>query len=239
MLYFAISTANIILSGTRGYILIFFGTLLVYTFERIFKVSSIHMKLNHLFLLFLILSLALGSMLIYHKNTVVFVKAIKEFLRLNESLGRRVFENEYGLKLFMESSIFRKFFGWFVGTKFSTYYSVSKINLGVGWTYFKIMDSLRFHNVILTILLDIGLFGIGLYIFFFILVLKEVLTSFRSDQRYTMFTYVLLYFISLFFRASLLREVAEFLVLGFVVSLSSRYTSSKKSVPTYTKVLKT
>lgn len=232
-----IFSISVILSGLRGYLLIYFGTFLVYIIINFKSIIQILYRKVYL-TIFLILSLTLvisifGSSILDIANSQ---------LRINESLGRRNFENQYVVKLIASRGIIDNLFGQGIGMKMSEIQSVYNFNFYVNNNpkYFNdyeyrseaLDNSISFHNVWATIVVQIGFIGLFLYVYLFIYLIKNIFHchNYCQKEKIVLVAYILLLALALFFRETLFCCVLEMISLYFAINIKHHDISEEKHI---------
>lgn len=224
--FFALS---VLLSGIRGYIIIYFVTMLVYFIMNFKDILRVLFKKAYLSAI-----LVFSAILIFVMLGSNLVNIVNNQLRLNDSLGRRNLENQYVVKLIESSSISQNLFGHGIGMKMSNikspydfnFYENNDPNYFQDYEYSEavIDNCISFHNSWATIIIDIGLIGILFYVGFFVMLLSGILhySYFQKKERIVFITYVATIIIVLFFRETLFCSTLEMMSLYFAMNLKKQ-----------------
>lgn len=158
----------IILSGTRGYLLVYALTMFVIMLDyfRIKTNNMISLLKNILVCIALLGLIIIIAMLVFPEM----IDIVDSILRLNASVGIRTFENALAIDFFNNTSLINEFFGIGMGGTAGDYpeYLIAlnrQLLLGM-WHSVKYMNDsgVLFHNLYANVLLNFGVIGIFIII---------------------------------------------------------------------------
>ncbi|MCX7708736.1 MAG: O-antigen ligase family protein [Clostridia bacterium] len=225
---------SVILSGIRGYILIFTGTFVVAVAMNLRRIMNFIAKRK---LVFLVLILAIGIISVLGGSKIA--AAAREQTRMDVSLGRRTAENDYTLKLLENRSIRENLFGQGIGRKVRDirsvydfdFYMTEDRNYFYDFEYSlaAVNECISFHNNWSTIAISTGFCGLMLYLCFFIKLIKKILFLNGDGRQYKilLITYLFTLVISLAYRETLFRGVLEIVSLYIAIALKTQAVSEE------------
>ncbi|MDF2524406.1 MAG: hypothetical protein K0R31_2047 [Clostridiales bacterium] len=217
----------IILGRIRGYMMVFFGSILAAYIIRVITMNSY--KLNRILILMPILVSLLILGITYRQQLSDFVLV---FMRAGESLGRRDLEQYYVFEIMKRSSLINTLFGHGMGGRVFEVTSIYSIELNIATDAYDLTvtnQSHGFHSFWLTVLYSLGFTGIGIYIlFFFNLVKKSLALRCSKSLKAGLAAYIVLLVITLHYRETLLRGVLEMMTLACVINIHSGAKGQEK-----------
>lgn len=211
----------IILSGTRGYLLIFVLSLFLIYIEHWFLGEQNSIQLRNKIIIFLILLLVSAVVLHGSRNVI---HTVSDILRLNENTGVRDYENQVALQTFKNEPLPYKLFGMGLGgtAKSIPGYgeAVSSVMTST-WAYNNYMEKVgvSFHNLFANILLEQGIAGCMMLAGVFIWGWRKIagLKMTCSCEKRCFFLYWVGFFFMNYFRWSCDCGIAEMIILGLVL----------------------
>lgn len=224
----------VILSGTRGYTLVFgAGTALIF-FDYLFsKGRERNRVLIAVFVLCVIMTVCL---VLFAALQDQLAEKINSALRLNDSLGIRDQENKIALGFYKNESFANRVFGIGLGAKWGDYPEyVNAVQSvfgpsGVASKYIA-RSGTNFHNFYANILCLQGALGISFIAAFFldaILKIRAICIK-QIKMRSTLTIYVLMIALMLYFRWSADCGIIEFTMLAYVLKLISATRTMNKA----------
>lgn len=226
--------AWIVLSGTRGYLILFLAAMLPVYYS--YFILECHNKRKVLLNYLLVVSLV-SAFTIFIIDNFGMIDYFLNIARVNESLGIRGLEDKIAADYWLRTSIFNQMFGMGLGgiaAEQQGYISSVFGVMGNSWAYTIYANRIgtSFHNLYGNILIMQGLFGILLVIGIFIWGIRKIY-KFNIANRLEKMAY-LLYWVSFFimniFRWSSECGISEMLFLGIALILSCRYAKRKSQV---------
>ena len=209
--YLAINLIVIILSGTRGYMVMAALTLIPIGFAWMQKRKNKGILILGI-LFAVILFVCSGDI----RNEFI------SLLRLKESVGYRVYENRFIKEIFAISPWFFRIFGFGLGGRaehLEGYYAVlTEAASGKDWMVHKLMTESTVHNYWYMILFKQGILGVILCGIAFLILLSQILKTCQTSK-WTGWTLILMFIgvlISLTFRISATCGVWETMMMLWI-----------------------
>ncbi|WP_274364316.1 O-antigen ligase family protein [Paenibacillus thermotolerans] len=224
-LIISLTIISVLLSGTRGYMMVYFSVISVLGL-------TIYLKKRNMLLRFSAMAFIFSFCLfVIWVNYGYITASISELLRLEESLGRRSFENAYVAQLLSQSSISNQMFGYGFGARAQSIIPVNDFIFNFDTTpymYSKTNDVTGFHNVWLTVLFSLGYFGIVMYLSFFVFLVVQVFkTKFNTIYKFALLIYVVSLALCFIYRETLFRGCLEMLILAWVINQGVNFDNEK------------
>ena len=219
----AISLATglwVFLSGTRGYMLLYFLSLFPMYIDYFFSMEKKHRYKTCLSIL-----LAIGIVLFVVVNTNIW-DTLSVMLRLESGTGIRGSENKIAIEFFNNTTIRYKVFGIGYGGRPADapgYLSAVSNNVSGAWSYSNYADRIgvSFHNLYSNFVLLQGIIGILEVVIIFIWGLGKIksIESETLNERRCIYLYWIGFFIMNCFRWSCDCGIAEMIVLALVIGM--------------------
>lgn len=200
-IYAIINLFIIIMSGTRGYMVMAFLTMLPIGMSWV----SNPYKYKKRWKLLVVIMLTVSAIILSSKTAQNYVLAI---FRINESIGYRVYENDFVEEIFNASIWPNKVFGFGLGGRANEvegYYAiVLKSASGKDWMVSKLMQETTVHNYWYTILFKQGILGLMLCIITWVIFLVRISWTYKTSKKvcWTLLLLLIGIIISLTFRIS-------------------------------------
>lgn len=213
----------IVLSGTRGYLLIYLLTMPVFVLDYLkFKTNNFKSLIKGIMLFIFSFAMITLALLVLVPDIVDKVDSI---LRLSASVGIRTYENALSVQFFQNTSIFVQIFGIGLGGNAGDYpeYLIAlnkQLVLGM-WHSSKYMydSGVLFHNFYANILITLGIFGIIaitiISIYIFIIVKQSCYNN--NSLRYVLSLYLIGFLMMNYYRWSADCGIGEMIILALVL----------------------
>ncbi len=214
-----------ILSGTRGYVILFACPLALMFIDYLFctggrKIRTVKRRMAAFII---ITTVAVTAGLFY---SGIIIAKIEEVLRVKETLGVRDEENMLCLTFFKNSSLLVKIFGIGLGGRASDYYvyraAVAEA-MGNSWTYNAYIHGTGavFHNLYANILLTQGILGLSGVLAVIAFIMRRIAAAFRDNRslRRSLWVYTACFFVVNWFRWSASCGIAEMIMLACAINL--------------------
>lgn len=220
----------IVLSQTRGYLLMYVVTFLpIYIHYWLIAEQS---RKNAIMKTLIVLVLATVFLLLLLIFGTEILEQLSDFLRLSSGTGRRDKENMIALKTFFETDLRHQLLGMgFGGTSSNVpgYKQAVRSAWGDSWGYYRYinMKGISFHNLYGNILLIQGIMGILFILLVFLWGIGRILNCNRASamERFTLIMYWFGFFVMNYFRWSCDCGIAEMIMLAIVINkLTSVHT---------------
>ena len=203
MIYLLLNFGVILLSGTRGYIVMAVLPLIPFLYDYII-ISNEGGRGRRILIFLLLCILMLAGVLFYSQ----IMSRIATVLRVQDSLGYRENENKFIRDLFVVEPIVNKLFGFGLGGRANHLPYTHSIAVQASgtryWMVSKLLTETTCHNYIYMILFKQGLLGLGLFIIV-ICAIKNRIKAAVYDNRFFYYTLLLSLIgiiVSLMFRIS-------------------------------------
>lgn len=210
--YLVIHLAIIVLSGTRGYMVMGFLTVVPMFFSILKKQFRYRKR-------FILMSFGGGLAIVLFLSSHWIQNKVGTLLRLKESVGYRVYENIFIRKIFVASPWLNKLLGFGLGGRAEGVNGYSAIVVqsaqGKSWMVSKLMTETTVHNYWYTILFKQGLIGLLLCGIVMITIFYKIFQTYKSSKQ-IFWTLALLFLgniISITFRISSTCGVWEMVVM--------------------------
>lgn len=213
----------IILSGTRGYLLVYALTMFVIMLDYFrIKTSNIILLLKNILICIALLgSIIIIAMLVFPEM----IDIVDSILRLNASVGIRTFENALAIDFFKNTSLINEIFGIGMGGTAGDYpeYLIAlnrQLLLGM-WHSAKYMydSGVLFHNLYANVLLNFGVIGIFIIItmsYRIYHIINKI--SYKSYQiKYALILYFTGFLLMNYYRWSADCGIGEMIILALVL----------------------
>lgn len=214
----------VVLSGTRGYTLVFGAGLALILFDYFFTGDKTRFRVEFATLIFCLLAIACLAAAVTMQDQLF--AGIDNSLRLSDSLGIRDQENQVARLFYLNISPVNQVFGIGIGESWSNYSEyVSAVRQVFGATGVEIRylgrAGTNFHNFYANIICLQGLVGAGLIVLVFGNILAKVNSychGYRKMRRFLV-VYVLMIALMLYFRWSADCGITEFIMLACILNL--------------------
>ncbi len=231
IVYDFLSMILIILSGTRGYMVIFALVMAVTGLLYLMDIPDTGKKMM----------IRVGMVLIVIALGILWIcvldhgKTIGTMLRLDESLGYRENENLYVRELLKRVPWIRKLFGFGFGKSAAgTREALAAASLACWnrkYMFGKLLERTIFHNYWYTVLFKQGISGLLMIMLFYAGMVKRIFENVRDVWiRYFLLMMVAGTMISLTFRITATCSVLEILLIGYVIRIAEEDTAEKDTV---------
>lgn len=222
--YSFVSAIWILLSGTRGYLLLFIMVMLPIYWDYFFSLNkSSRKRILPAFILLFVLFGYVFFLLTTHSDSIQW---FTDFLRLDTGIGSRGSENHIALDFFVNTSIKYKLFGTgFGGTPSEVvgYLDAVAANTATSWSYtnYATRVGTAFHNLFSNILLIQGVLGCIMVISIFIWGYKRIhiLIELNKTERFCLYMFWIGFFIMNYFRWSCDCGISEMIIFGLVLGI--------------------
>ncbi|WP_293813035.1 hypothetical protein [uncultured Phascolarctobacterium sp.] len=213
----------IVLSGTRGYLMIYSFTMLVILLDYFgFRVRDIKSLIKNSLFILCGISLVVLLIIIWLPDVTDRVDSI---LRLSASVGIRTFENALIIDFFKNTSLLVNIFGIGMGGKageYSEYLKALNDQLTLGmWHSSRYMygSGVLFHNLYANILLTLGILGLIVIAFMGLYIYKTIsLCCIDSvDIKYALILYFIGFLLMNYYRWSADCGIGEMIILALIL----------------------
>lgn len=220
----------IILSGTRGYTLIYLLSILPLLFNYFVKThnnSKISIKA-------IIPILAMTILATLFLISPMITEKVFSVLRVNSSVGIRTYENAAEINFFKETSTRTRLLGIGIGGNAGSYTEfrtsiLEQVYKGM-WNKNNYLDKsgALFHNLFANILLTQGIIGIIVNLIINILIWNKIKNEVENKQiKMALHLYQIGFIIMNYYRWSAICGIAEMIILATVVKLSKKNKQEK------------
>lgn len=211
-------------SGTRGYIVLAFG--------MAFFVIACQRDKSIPVLISCLLMIAVCVVVIMTPDTIA---GIVEDSRFGESTGRRAWENQWAVNLFLNQGLLKDVFGFGLATQYSTQPGTLAAFAGIqldAYSFEMIYNGDTLHNFWYSCILSIGLFGCILFIALFVEFAKKVSLRIRDRHLATLvIAFIAIYAFVIWFRWTATGGILEAAVIYSLIKLSADTEGQKHVEP--------
>jgi len=203
MVFLLLNLGIILLSGTRGYIVMAVLPLIIFLYDYII-ISNDGGRNRKIIIFFLLCILIFACVLFYSQ----IMSKIATVLRVQDSLGYRENENKFIRDLFIKEPIINNLFGFGLGGRANHLpytYSIAVQASGTRyWMINKLLTETTCHNYLYMILFKQGLLGMGLFITVICTIKNRIKVAVYDNKLYyyTLLLSLIGIVISLMFRIS-------------------------------------
>lgn len=224
------SGAIIVLSGTRGYMLLFFLSMSPIYFDFFFlkNKNSYHGNSR------LLLNIFLLTVFVFLLYIVLETDILHDYIRLESGVGGRGTETDITLDYFNNAPLTNKLFGLGFGVDLAkNYHFLHSVDIITDseWGLYNYSERFGapFHNLFNNIIITQGFLGIICFIMLFFSTLKAIVTI-SIDSKYEKLSYILFwigFIIMNVFRWSCDCGITEMLILGIIVGQKKAQSNNK------------
>jgi len=214
-----------ILSGTRGYIILFAVPMALLYIDYFFTTSGREYGTVRKRFIWFVLIAATAIMIVLVFNAEI-IEKLASLLRANESLGIRGQENRLCLLFFKNAPYHVKIFGVGLGGSESAYFSyraaVGSV-MGDSWAYHKYLQGTgaTFHNLFANILCTQGVIGLVNLVLILVSIMRRIGRAYENNRplKCALQFYTICFYIMNWFRWSAACGIPEMIMLAFVINL--------------------